>query len=393
MDKGNIFVTSHPRIAPVLFGELTSLGFNAESTENMGVLVTGSFLDTMKMNLYLRTANRVLFRLDTFKAKNADDLYRECFKHPWEDIFNDRSYISVQSSVKNDTIRDNRFANLKLKDAIVDKVKQKTGRRPDSGADYSRAVIFLYWNENDVTVYFDTSGETISRRIYRKNPFKAPMNEALAAATILATGWDKKVPFVNPMCGSGTLSIEAALISMDIAPGMMRENFSFMHSKLFNSNVWRMLRNEALSKARRKSQAPILASDINPYAIKATKENAKNAGVIKSIDFSVCDFRECTVPDEKGIVFLNPEYGSRLGEANELKETYKEIGDFFKKKCSGYTGYVFTGNMDLAKSVGLATSRKIEFYNAKIDCRLLEYELYKGSKVNEKIENEKIEKK
>ncbi len=380
MDKSNIFVTSNPRIAPVLSQELTSLGFHVESTESMGVRVNGSFLDTMKMNLHLRTANRVLFQLETLKAKNADDLYRECIKYPWEDIFNARSYVSVQSSVRNDSIRDNRFANLKLKDAIVDRVKQKTGRRPDSGADYSRAVIFLYWNENDATVYFDTSGETIARRIYRKNPFKAPMNEALAAATILSTNWDKKSPFVNPMCGSGTLAIEAALISMNIAPGIFRENFSFIHSKLFNSNVWRMLRNEALSKASRRPQAQIFASDINPMALKATRENTKSAGISKAIDFSLCDFREIQIPKDKGVIFLNPEYGARLGEATRLKEIYTEIGDFFKKKCSGYTGYIFTGNMDLAKSVGLATSRKIEFYNAKIDCRLLEYELYEGSR-------------
>jgi putative N6-adenine-specific DNA methylase len=167
---------------------------------------------------------------------------------------------------------------------------------------------------------------------------------------------------------------------MNIAPGIFRENFSFIHSKLFNSNVWRMLRNEALSKASRRPPGQIIASDINPMALKAARENAKSAGISKAIDFSLCDFRETQIPKEKGVIFLNPEYGARLGEVNRLKEVYVEIGDFFKKKCSGYTGYVFTGNMDLAKSVGLATTKKMEFYNAKIDCRLLEYELYEGSR-------------
>ena len=382
MSDNNIFVTSPPRIAPILANEMRELGFTNLTEENKGVHLKGTFLDTMKMNLYLRTANRVLFKIKSFQASNAEDLYKHTKDIPWENYIDVNSYFSVQSSVRNENIKDNRYANLNLKDAIVDRMVEKTGKRPDSGPDYSRVVIFLFWNENDATIYYDTSGETISRRSYRMNPWKAPMNEALAAATILASKWDQKMPFVNPMCGSGTLAIEAALISMNRAPGIDRENYSFMHSKMHDTRIWRMLRNEAISKAKRKPLAVIVASDNNPGAIAAAKENAKNAGVSKFIEFQTCDYKETTFPKEKGVVFLNPEYGARLGEAEPLMEVYKEIGDFFKNKCQNFIGYIFTGNMELAKSVGLATSKKTPLFNAKIDCRLLEYELYSGSKRN-----------
>jgi len=380
MPEHNIFITAGPRISPILAQELKGLGYEGLEIENKGVHMKGSFLDTMKLNLYLRTANRILFKIQQFHAADAKELYKHSKNIPWEDYIENDTYFSVQSSVRNDQIRDNRYASLSLKDAIVDRMVEKTGKRPNSGPDYGKVVLFLFWNGNEATVYYDTSGETISRRIYRKNPWKAPMNEALAAASILATRWDTKQPFVNPMCGSGTLAIEAALISMDKAPGIDRENFSFMHCKMHDSKTWRMLRNQAISKVKRKPLATIIATDKSTGAISATTENAKNAGVAKFIEFQTCEFEQTTIPAAKGVVFMNPEYGDRLGEADQLKEIYNDIGDFYKNKCQDYIGYIFTGNPDLAKTVGLATSKKIPFYNAKIDCRLLEYELYKGSR-------------
>ncbi len=379
MDERNIFVTAHPRIGPVLATELTSLGFKVEKTENMGVYATGTFTDAIRMNLYLRSANRVLLRLIQFKAGSPEELYTKAKNFEWENVLSPQGYFSVQSSVRNTSIKDNRFANLKLKDAIADRMKDKTGARPNSGPLYDASVIFLYWHDEDVIIYYDTSGETISRRGYRKNPFKAPMNESLAAAVLINTGWDGAEPFVNPMCGSGTVAIEAAMISMNKAPGLLRQNFSFMHHRQFNSKIYRMLRNQAIVNTYARPKAKIIATDINPLAIKAAKENAKAAEVARYITFNVCDFRETEVPGHKGVVFLNPEYGKRLGEEENLKNIYAAIGDFFKQKCSGYKGYVFSGNPELAKSIGLKTSGRTEFYNGKIDCRLLEFELYVGS--------------
>jgi len=382
MSDTNIFITSPPTISPVLGEELKQMGYENLQIEKKGVHLKGTFLDTMKMNLNLRTANRVLFKIKDLKIKSAKELYTQAKDIPWENYLDTKGYFSVQSSVRNEQIRDNRFANLNLKDAIVDRMVDKTGRRPNTGPDYSKAVIFLFWYENDATIYYDTSGETISRRFYRKNPWKAPMNEALAAATILKSNWDKEQPFVNPMCGSGTLAIEAAMISMNKPAGIDRQNFSFMHCKMYDSRVWRMLRNEAISKTKRTPSALIVATDRSTGAIEALKENAKNAQVLKFLNIQKCDFKETTIPEKKGVIFMNPEYGERLGEVSHLKEVYEEIGDFYKKSCQGYTGYIFTGNMDLAKSVGLATSRKTPFLSGKIDCRLLEYELYSGTRRN-----------
>lgn len=385
MADPNIFITCHPRISEILKDELTSLGYDG-LVDRKGVRLQGSFMDAMKLNLFLRTANRILFKLTSFKAAGAEELYKKTCDFEWESILPADGYFSVQSSVRNESIKDNRFANKRLKDAIVDRIASKRGRRPNTGPDYNKAVLFLFWNNYDVDIYYDTSGETISRRVYRKNPWKAPMNEALAAATVLATRWDGKTPFVNPMCGSGTLAIEAAFISMERAPGVDRENFSFMHCNMYDARVWRMLRNEALSKARSRPRAEIICTDRDPGALSAVRENAKRAGIANRLDIAKCDFAETRVPPGPGVVFLNPEYGERLGDENELEQTYSAIGDFFKTKCSGYHGYVFTGNLDLAKKVGLATSRKIPLFNGKIDSRLLEYELYEGSRRQQKEE-------
>jgi putative N6-adenine-specific DNA methylase len=273
------------------------------------------------------------------------------------------------------------FPSLKVKDAIVDRILQKTGKRPNSGPDRHRLVFQLFWKKDRCWLYLNTSGRKISDRSYRKMPHKAPLRESLAAGIILATEYDGQQSFVAPMCGSGTLPIEAALIAQKRAPGLLRSSFGFMYCKDFDEKNWQELR----AQARRQSQksatpARIIASDIDENAIKAAKKNAITAGVDHLIEFTVCDFAETPVPQQKGIIVLNPEYGQRLGEISQLEETYKRIGDFFKQRCAGYTGYIFTGNMELAKKVGLRTSRRIPFYNAEIECRLLKYDLYEGSK-------------
>ncbi|MDQ3393561.1 MAG: class I SAM-dependent RNA methyltransferase, partial [Bacteroidota bacterium] len=293
-------------------------------------------------------------------------------------------YISIGSYVLNEHINHSGFANLRTKDAIVDRMQSKFGRRPQSGPDNSGTVLFLHWKGENCSIYIDTSGDTIAKHGYRKLPFKAPMQESLAAATILASRWDKKSNFVNPMCGSGTLAIEAAMIATNRAPGLLRENFGFMHIIGYNANAWRKIKSEA-KKVNEPIDFKIIASDISPLAIDAARKNAIYAGVDHLIEFETCDFQETTVPDGGGVVMFNPEYGERLGEEEALLETYRLIGDFFKKKCSGYFGYIFTGNFNLAKKIGLKTKRKIEFYNSKIECRLLEFELYSGTRRQERV--------
>jgi putative N6-adenine-specific DNA methylase len=207
------------------------------------------------------------------------------------------------------------------------------------------------------------------------------MLEALVSSTLLASKWDRKSPFINPMCGSGTVAIEAALMATNRSPGLLRKNYSFMHVMGYDIAEYHREYQKLKDQIVEVTELKIVATDLSEDAINISKINASIAGVEDLIEFAICDFEETNVPqDEKGAVYFNPEYGERLGELQELEVTYKRIGDFMKKKCQGYTGYIFTGNMDLAKKIGLKASRRLEFYTAKLDCRLLEYELYAGKK-------------
>jgi 23S rRNA G2445 N2-methylase RlmL len=380
MKKNRILITCAKGITPFLKDELLHLGFPAVSKTIAGVATEGTIDDTLRLNLLLRTAHRVLFLIRDFAARDADELYRAMSEIAWEDYISEDGYVCVTSSVDNPGIRDTRYANVKCKDAIVDRIREKRGKRPDSGPDQDRAVVNLYWKDDQCSVYIDTSGEPLSRRGYRKIPMAAPIQETLAAAVILATGWDGSGHFVNPMCGSGTLAIEAAFIALNRAPGLQRNNFGFMHIKGFNEQLWRGLRARAKKQVEKTLQCRIIATDINREAVDAARRNAATAGVEHLIEFAVCDYSETSIPQGGGIVILNPAYGDRMGRIRELESVYAGIGDFFKQKCRGYTGYIFTGNVDLAKKVGLRAKRRIPFFNSRIECRLLAYELYEGSR-------------
>jgi len=196
----------------------------------------------------------------------------------------------------------------------------------------------------------------------------------------MATNWDKNSSFINPMCGSGTLAIEAALLATDKSPGFFRMNYGFMHIMGYEEEVFFTERRKLKDKGKKALNFKIIATDLSADAVDIAQKNAKTAGVEHLIDFSVCDFADTIVPDEPGVIMFNPEYGERLGTHSKLEATYKRMGDFMKQKCLGYRGYIFTGNPDLAKRIGLKANRRVEFYNGKLDCRLLEYELYEGSK-------------
>ena len=380
-----IIVTCSNRLSPYLQMEVKGLGYTPERVFKTGVELKGTLADCIRLNLNLRCASQVLFSLQEFRATNADDLYKELIGFPWEDILNLDGYFSISSNVSNETINNSLFANVKVKDAIVDRFRNKTGERPNSGPELDKTVIHLYWKESVAEIFIDTSGETLSKHGYRKIPGKAPMLESLAAATLLATRWDRKSVFINPMCGSGTLAIEAALLATNRKPGLLRFNYAFMHlvgydEKLYDDE-FRKLEQQVVNVPGLK----IIATDISEDAVNISKVNAGIAGVEELIEFAVCDFEETNIPEEgNGLVYFNPEYGDRLGVEEELEGTYKRIGDFLKKKCKGYFGYIFTGNLELAKKIGLKPNRRIEFYTSKIDCRLLEYELYSGTKRTDK---------
>lgn len=379
-NESKIIITCNKRLSGYLQQEVEALGYTPVRVFQTGVELKGTVTDTIALNLNLRCASQVLYLIKSFKAADPKELYDELVTIEWEKLIDFSGYFSVTSNVNNEHILTPLFANVKVKDAIVDRIKEVKGIRPNSGAEANKTLVHLYWQDDEADVFMDTSGETLAKHSYRKIPGKAPMLEALATSTIMATNWDRKSTFINPMCGSGTLAIEAALLATDKHPGLFRMNYGFMHIMGYDENVFFVERRKLKDKAKKETGFKIIATDISEDAIDIAQKNAKTAGVEHLIDFAVCDFEDTEVPEEPGVVMFNPEYGERLGVHSKLEITYKRMGDFLKKKCLGYRGYVFTGNPDLAKKIGLRPSRRIEFYNGKLDCRLFEYELYDGSK-------------
>lgn len=377
---GTIRIACPRGLGAYLEREVAALGHAVEAADETGVEIAGTMADCMRLNLYLRVATAVLFEIDRFAASTPDVMYDRLVSLPWEELISPEEYLSIVSTVDTPTISDSRFASRRAKDAIVDRIADRKGSRPDSGPERENVVVNIYWRGDDCRVYINTTGRKLADRNYRKIPHKAPMQETLAAAVVLETGYDGGQSLLNPMCGSGTLAIEAALIATGRPPGLLRSNFGFKHLAGFDDAAWQAIRADARKVRTPGSPAPIVATDIDDRAIRAAEQNAKTAGVDHLIQFKVCDFADTPVPEHRGIVLLNPEYGERMGQERELEGTYARIGDFFKQKCAGWTGYIFTGNPNLAKRIGLKAARRIPFWNANIECRLLKYELYEGTR-------------
>ena len=379
-EKKPILVTCGPGLMPYLKAELEGLGFSVVDSHPGGCTVKGSFMDCMKLNLMLRTAYNVLYLLNEFRCGNAETLYKQVYNLPWEKMIAADKNLCVLTNAKTWAVDNSMYASLKVKDAIVDRIQKKTGARPDSGTDRTSVVVNLFWKNDRAWLYLNMSGVKLSDRNYRKMPHMAPLRESLATGLLMAAGYDGKQHLVLPMCGSGTLAIEAAMIATNKAPGLLRSNFGFKHIMQFDEDVWNNLRNEIRKQSTKTCSHKIIATDIDPRAVEAARQNALTAGVDHMIEFDVCDFAETKVPEGGGIVLLNPEYGLRLGDTAELGAEYKRIGDFFKQKCAGYTGYIFTGNLELIGKVGLvASGNKMTFFNGNIKCRLSKYEIYSGS--------------
>ena len=387
--------------------EVRELGYRPiEITENT-VVVCGAMRDVMRLNLMLRTAHRVLVPLLRTTCRNIRDLYKAVSSIDWENHLEPDGYFSVSSIVHNLTIRDTRIPSLYTKDAIADRMREKCQRRPDSGGENRGAAVFVYWEKDEAIIYLDTSGEPLSKRGYRRIPGSAPMQETLAAACIMATGWNRRSPFLSPMCGSGTPAIEAALMAMNRAPGALKGHFAFQSIKGYTriipgesaptvaprqragatpEQIWKELVLEAKANERTENLPRIIATDISPEAVENAHSNAIAAGVAPYIEFKACDFAETPIPEHSslGIVFFNPEYGIRLGDPKELAPVYERIGTFLNEKCRGWTGALITGNPDLARLVNLYYKTRVPFYNGPIDCRLFLYEgcELKGQNVN-----------
>jgi len=380
-ESRRIIITCPKWLSPSLQIEVKELGYDIVRSFMTGVELNGTVEDCIRLNLNLRCASQVMYSLKAFKCDSPDELYNHLLTIPWEKMIAPDGYFSVTSNVNHPTINTELFANLRVKDAIVDRMRNETGQRPSTGSEFKGAVVYLFWKQEEAEVFLDTSGETLAKHGYRKLPGKAPMLESLAAATLLATRWNRFSPFVNPMCGSGTLAIEAALLASKRCPGLLRTNYAFMHLLGYQVSMYEKERQRLEDQIVNIPGLKIIATDISELAITVSKMNAAMAGVEQLIQFSVCDFADTPIPeDANGVIMFNPEYGERMGLETELEVVYARMGDFLKTKCKGYTGYIFTGNLDLAKKIHLKPSKRTEFFNATIDCRLLEYELYAGSK-------------
>ena len=374
--------------------EVIDMGYKPiEVTENT-VVVRGSMRDVMRLNLYLRTAHRVLVPLLRTTCRNIRDLYESALSIDWENLIEADGYFSVSSIVHNSTIRDTRLPSLYTKDAIADRMRERCQRRPDSGGENIGSAVFVYWERDEVIIYLDTSGEPLSKRGYRKIPGSAPMQETLAAACLMAMRWNRKDPFLAPMCGSGTPAIEAAMMAMNKAPGSLKGHFAFQSVKGYTrmipnesaprvaprqragatpEQIWKEMVIDAKNAENTSAMPRIIATDISPDAIENAYTNAIAAGVAQHIEFKACDFAETPVPDGKGCIFFNPEYGIRLGTYEELAPVYERIGTFMNEKCVGWTGGLITGNPDLARMVNLYYRTRVPFFNGPIDCRLFIY--------------------
>jgi putative N6-adenine-specific DNA methylase len=376
----DIRITCAPALAPWLSEELAPLDLPVTVRTKTSVTTHGTWTDTWRLCLELRTALQVLYPLRSFQCRSPDELYREVRSMAWEEVLSPDGYLTVESRVDHPSINNSMFPNLRVKDAIVDRISAETGRRPDSGPERRGVVVHLFWKGERATIALNASGRKLADRGYRRNPHKAPLQETLAAAILLATGWKGECPLALPMCGSGTLAIEAALIAMDRAPGLLRSRFGFEHVLGFDEDRWTALRSAVRRRAGKTPGVPIIASDLDDRAIEAARRNAETAGVTHLIEFHVADFATAPLPSEPGVLIVNPEYGARLGQEELLQPTYERLGSYFKERCAGWTCFVFSGNRYLTGNIGLKANRRIPFFNAEIECRLLRYEMWQGSK-------------
>jgi putative N6-adenine-specific DNA methylase len=374
----DIRITCAPAIGPWLAEEVSGLGLEVVRPLKAGAIVRGNWQDAWRLCLELRTAFQVLFPIKSFRCNSPDDLYRAARSIEWETLVDPDGYVTIESKVDHPSINNSMFPNLRLKDAIVDRFMETVGRRPDAGSERRGVVVHLFWSRERATISLSAAGRKLADRGYRRNPHKAPLQETLAAAIVMATGWKGDVPLALPMCGSGTLAIEAALIALDRAPGLLRAKYGFTHVRGFDEDAWNAMRRDARKRAAKTPGVPIVASDIDAGAIEAARRNAETAGVAQLIDFHVCDFEQAPLPEAPGVLIVNPEYGARLGEAEALRPVYERLGAYFKQRCPGWTCHLFSGNRDLTPAIGLKASRKVPFFNADIECRLLRYEMWSG---------------
>ncbi|MGP1345351.1 MAG: THUMP domain-containing class I SAM-dependent RNA methyltransferase [Phycisphaerales bacterium] len=369
-------------ITPWLRKELEALNHDIQHEDPLGLHIGASIIDALDLTLRLRTASHILYQLTSFRCPSIKALTKHIAAYPWEHLIPLDGYFTIRSSVTHPAIDNDLYANRLVKDAIADRFTTRFDQRPDSGPDRTGVILHFYWHEDRATLYLNINGPPLSDRGYRKLPHTAPMRESLAAAVLIAAGYDGTTPLINPMCGSGTLAIEAALIATNRAPGLLRPACSALFTTLNLEPAWQAARAAARKPAPRPTGSPpippIIATDHDPAAIDAARRNATTAGVDHLIQFQACDFANTPLPETPAgaHIILNPEYGQRLGATPELAQTYARIAEFLKHRCPGAHAHIFTASKELAKHITLRPTRRTPFLNANLECRLLSYDIF-----------------
>ena len=370
------FVTCGRGIEPVLADELRALRAADVQPGRGGVHFAGDRALLYQANLWLRTAVRVLRPILAFHVESPDELYDAVRGLDWSQWMTPEHTLAVDCNVRDSRITHSKYAALRVKDAICDQFLERAGRRPSVDVETPMVGLNLHVYKNEATLSLDSSGESLHKRGYRPIQTKAPLNEALAAALVLLTGWRGERPFADPLCGSGTLPIEAAWIALRRPPGLTRKRFGFQGWMHYDVQLWTTLRDEARRGVLRSLPVPILGSDARGDAVAFAINNARAAGIGHVLRFEKRDVRDFQPPPgAPGVLVCNPPYGERIGEERELFGLYKLLGEVFSQRCAGWTAFVFTGNPRLANAIGLQPAQQIPLYNGKIPCRLLRFHL------------------
>lgn len=385
----SLFATTAKEMETLLAKELEDLGATQVEKKRAGVSFKGNLETAYRVCLWSRIANRVLLPLKSFHAPNPEKLYGGVKSIRWSDHLGAEQTIAVDFSSSQSQITHTHFGALKVKDAIVDQIRSVHGTRPSVDVHQPNLRINVYILKDEATVSLDLSGNSLHMRGYREEGAFAPLKENLAAAILYHSEWPKLAQenpadfgFVDPMCGSGTLPIEAAMMAAHIAPGLAREYYGFVGWKQHEPEIWKRLKEEAadLVIRDRKKLPKIVGYDQDFRAVRVAIANLERAGLRQSVHIEKRELSGADPIAPHGIIVVNPPYGERLGEVEELKPLYIQLGDTFKRRFKGWTGYIFTGSPDLAKSVGLKASRRFVLFNGAIECRLLKYDLYEGRK-------------
>jgi len=368
----------------LLAAELRAIGATDIELLTRAVKYRGDKAILYKSNLLLRTALKVLVPFASFYAHHENQLYRRVRQIDWEEYLTPQQTFAIDATTNSEIFHHSKFTALKTKDAIVDQFRDKHGIRPSVDTDNPDLRLNIHVHDKLVTLSLDSSGGTLDRRGYRLSRTEAPMNEVLAAGILLLSGWDKESDLLDPMCGSGTFGIEAAMLAANIAPGKRRV-FGFERWKDFDAKLWQDIK-AAAEAAERPVSAKIWSSDLDPEAIEISQKNARRAGVEDMIDYHLGDFLTSFPHSTRGTILLNPPYGERLQWEEDIIDFYKEIGNRLKHHYAGHTAWIISANAEALKFVGLRPSRKIKLFNGALECRLQKFEMFAGSKGGDRTE-------